>query len=188
MAELKVTFKLSDRDVAHLRRIMRKASSTAKQSDEEAIVKAARAIAGEVRKFKPPQYVLERVLRLESLVQRLQDKAYALPAPVRQKILSALCYFTHPADLIQDTIPGLGFLDDAIMIELVTRELKHELSAYREFCRFREAAEQRPWTQVGRVSLERKLSERRRQLRAQVEKKNIREAERARGSRLLRIW
>ena len=69
MAELKVTFKLSDRDVAHLRRIMRKASSKAKHSDEDAIMKAAIAIAGEVRKFKPPQYVLERVLRLESLMQ-----------------------------------------------------------------------------------------------------------------------
>ena len=185
MAELKVTFKLSDRDVRHLRRIMRKASSKARHSDEEAIVKAAKAIAGEVRKFKPPQYVVKRVENLEELMDMVQDKAYALPGPVRQKILSALCYFTHPADLIQDTIPGLGFLDDAIMIELVTQELKHELAAYQEFCRYRDAAEQRPWTEVGKVSLDRKLGERRRQLRAKVEQKNARARE---GSRLLRLW
>ncbi len=189
MAELKVTFKLSDRDVKHLRQIMRKASSQAKIQDEESIVKATRAIAAEVRNFKSPQYVLERVERLETLVQMIEDKAYALPAPLRQKVMSALCYFTHPADLIEDTIPGLGFLDDAIMIELITRELKHELAAYQEFRRFREGAEQRPWTQVGQVSLERKLSERRRQLRAKVEQKTARDAERAaEGSRLLRIW
>ncbi|TDJ06797.1 MAG: DUF1232 domain-containing protein [Deltaproteobacteria bacterium] len=189
MAELKVTFKLSDRDVKHLRSIMRKASYQAKAQDEDSIIKATRAISAELRKFKPPQYVLERVLRLETLVQMVEDKAYALPTPLRQKVLSTLCYFTHPEDLIQDTIPGLGFLDDAIMIELITRELKHELAAYQEFRRFRERAEQRPWTQVGQVSLDRKLSERRRQLRAKVEQKNARDAERAsEGSRLLRIW
>jgi hypothetical protein len=32
----------------------------------------------------------------------------------------------------------LGFLDDAIMIELSVRELQHELDAYDDFCDFRE--------------------------------------------------
>ena len=32
----------------------------------------------------------------------------------------------------------LGFFDDAIMIELCVRELKHELEAYDDFCDFRE--------------------------------------------------
>jgi len=31
----------------------------------------------------------------------------------------------------------LGFLDDAVMIELSVRELKHELDAYDDFCDFR---------------------------------------------------
>ena len=31
----------------------------------------------------------------------------------------------------------LGFLDDAIMIEIVTNALEHELQAYRDFCVFR---------------------------------------------------
>ena len=61
MGELKVTFKLSDRDVKHLRRIMRKASAAAKTRDEDSIIKAAKGMASEVRKFKPPQYVLSRM-------------------------------------------------------------------------------------------------------------------------------
>jgi uncharacterized membrane protein YkvA (DUF1232 family) len=189
MSELKITFKLSDRDVQHLRRIMRKASATAKDQSEESIIRAATTMATEVLKFKPPQYVLERVRKIETLVEMLQDKQYALPAPVRHKVLSALCYFTQPADLIPDTIPGLGFLDDAIMIELVVRELKQELAAYQSFRSFRERAEQRPWTQVGRAALERKLIERRQKLRAKIEQGQAKDAEGAKlGEMLLRLW
>jgi uncharacterized membrane protein YkvA (DUF1232 family) len=43
--------------------------------------------------------------------------------------------------MIPDAIPGLGFLDDALMAELVIRELKHELDAYRDFCKYRESRE-----------------------------------------------
>ena len=189
MAELKVTFKLSDRDVQHLRRLMRKASSAARSDNEEQIIKAALTMATEVRKFKPPQFVLERVGRLESLVAMVQDKQYGLPSSIRQKVISALCYFTHPADLIPDTIPGLGFLDDAILIELVTRELKHEMAAYQEFCRYRDGAEQRPWTNVGSQSLEKKLNAPRRRLRERVDERTARDAAReSAGTRTLRIW
>ena len=40
-------------------------------------------------------------------------------------------------------IPGLGFLDDAIYVELVIRELKAEIESYEEFCEFRVAEEAR---------------------------------------------
>ena len=189
MAELKVTFKLSDRDIRHLRRSMRKASSMAKGHTEESILRAALTMAQEVRKFKPPQYVTERLGKLESLAKMVEDKAYGLPSSMRQKVLGALCYFTTPADLIPDTVPGLGFLDDAIMIELVARELKHELAAYQDFCSFRERAVQRPWTRPGGVDLEQKLSQRRRKLRDRVEERMARDAERARlAPGLSRIW
>jgi len=36
----------------------------------------------------------------------------------------------------------LGLIDDAIMIELVVRELNHQLEAYDEFCSFRSSEEQ----------------------------------------------
>ena len=34
-------------------------------------------------------------------------------------------------------MPVVGYLDDAIMIELCVRELKHEVEAYSDFCSFR---------------------------------------------------
>ena len=60
----------------------------------------------------------------------------------RQRVLSALAYFADPDDLIPDSVQVLGFLDDAVMVELSVRELAHELDAYDDFCdyRAREAA------------------------------------------------
>ena len=191
MAELEVSFTLSERDIAHLRRVMRKTTRAARSQPEGAIIGAALAMAEEVRKFKPPVYVLERVARLESLVEMARDPDYALPAAVKRKILGALAYFCEPEDLISDPVPGLGFLDDAIMIELVTRDLRHELAAYREFCRYRESA-RRPWRRTAAGALAERLAGRRRRLRERVEERQAADLERARaggrGRGGFRLW
>ena len=56
----------------------------------------------------------------------------------KTEVLSALAYFAKPEDLIADHVPVLGFLDDAIMIELVAQELAEDLQAYGEFCQYRQ--------------------------------------------------
>ena len=47
--------------------------------------------------------------------------------------------FADPDDLIPDRVPGLGYLDDAIMVELVVQDLKHEIEAFDAFCDYRKA-------------------------------------------------
>ena len=54
-----------------------------------------------------------------------------------KRVLNALAYLAEPEDLIPDHIPGIGFLDDAIMIELVVRELRPEIDADEDVCRYR---------------------------------------------------
>jgi len=75
------------------------------------------------------------------MIQMLSDVEWRLPHKDATRVLSALAYFAEPEDLIPDSIPGLGFLDDAIMIELVVRELKHEVEAYQDFREYRERME-----------------------------------------------
>ena len=71
------------------------------------------------------------------MIRMLTDHEWRLPQKDTVRVLNALAYFSEPEDLIPDHIPGLGFLDDAIMIELVVRELRHEIDAYEDFCDFR---------------------------------------------------
>lgn len=179
MSELKITFKLSDKDVSYLRKILRQAGTAAKGRSEEEIIRAGHRLAQDVRAAKPPQYVLERVDKLQDIVGTVEDKDWAPPQSVRRKILTALAYFANPIDLIPDRIPGLGFLDDAIMIELISQDLQHEIKHYRQFRSFRENAEQRPWTQAGGSRLEKRLVEKRKELRGKIEAANARDAERA---------
>jgi len=128
---LTVTFTLGARDVRHLRSVADRAAARASGRPERAIASAARARAAELRKFHPPSYVLERVAGLEELIELLEDADWSPPERVRQRVRAALAYFTEPDDLIADSVPGLGFLDDAIVIELLARELRHERAARR---------------------------------------------------------
>jgi uncharacterized membrane protein YkvA (DUF1232 family) len=192
MSELKITFTLSSQDVAHLRRLIRGSTTAAAREEESSIVSAAETLAKEVRTAQPPDYVLERVEKLESMVHMVQDEEYGIPVKIKKKVLGGLAYLAHPADLIPDSIPGLGFLDDAIMIELIAQDLRHELVGYKKFRDFRQSAEQRPWTRVGRESLKAKLVEKRKQIREEIHKKQARDAERAKsgggGGFLKGLW
>jgi len=57
---------------------------------------------------------------LEQLIQMLRDDEWRLEGRDRARILDALAYFVDPEDLIPDRLPGIGYLDDAIMVELIS--------------------------------------------------------------------
>jgi uncharacterized membrane protein YkvA (DUF1232 family) len=165
---LTVTFTLGEGDLRHLRAVAERASARASRRPERAIALAARARAAELRKFRPPSYVMERVADLEELIDLLEDADWRPPERIRQRVRAALAYFTDPDDLIADAVPGLGFLDDAIVIELLGRELRHERAAYRAFARFRASARRRPAARDPDW-LARKLAERRSALRSRAD-------------------
>jgi uncharacterized membrane protein YkvA (DUF1232 family) len=73
----------------------------------------------------------------------LKDTEWNLSEEDRDRIISAMSYLPDPIDLIPDHIPGIGFLDDAMFVEIIIRELRSEMSAYSEFFRFREAEDNR---------------------------------------------
>ena len=103
----------------------------------------------------------------------ISDLDWRLPHSESKRVLNALAYFAEPDDLIPDHIPGLGFLDDAIMVELVLRELRHEIEAYRDFCVFRDREQARS---VGNVHSHRKkgLEARREELQARMRRRRQR--------------
>ncbi len=134
---LRISFELNDDDLRHFRLIMQEARRAASRLAPEDIVAAAENLLGEVEESTAPGFVVERLMKLKLMIQMLSDIEWRLPHRDARRVLNALAYFTEPDDLIPDQIPGLGFLDDAIMIELVCRELRHEIEAYEDFCTHR---------------------------------------------------
>ena len=141
---MKITFELSESDLKHFKQVMKKAKSAAKHANDKEIIDSAKALLEEVRAIKgAPEFITDRLESLDALIGMVSDSEWKLPAPDRARVISALAYFADPEDMIPDDIPGLGFLDDAIMIELVCRELRHEIEAFQDFCRYRELEEER---------------------------------------------
>ena len=134
---LRISIDLDDNDLKHFRLIMREAQKSSARLQPEEIVAAADALLHGIKGRKLPRFILERITKLDVMIRMLTDHEWRLPQKDTQRVLNALAYFCDPEDLIPDHVPGLGFLDDAIMIELVVRELRHEIDAYIDFCDFR---------------------------------------------------
>jgi uncharacterized membrane protein YkvA (DUF1232 family) len=136
---LRVSFELDEDDLKHFRLIMRQARKVTARLAPEDIVANASTLLANVGAAKIPQFIRQRLEYLDVMIQMLTDHQWRLPHKDANRVLNALAYFTEPEDLIPDHIPGLGFLDDAIMIELVARELRHEIDAYKDFRNFRDS-------------------------------------------------
>ena len=143
---IRVSFDLSDKDLRHFRRLLRDARKLAaeKREDEETIIAAAEEMLNATRAATTSDFVRERLDKLEIMIAMLRDEQWQIPSREKARVLSALTYFAEEQDLIPDDIPVLGFLDDAIMIELVVRELRHEIEAYEDFRRFQATERKRP--------------------------------------------
>lgn len=165
---LRISFELSKEDLQHLATLMEQSMEKAASASPEAILAGAHEVLSASASVSMPEFMRERQQKLQTLVDMVEDKAWNLPPGERLRVVSALAYFVLADDLIPDHIPGLGFLDDAIMIEMVSRELKHEILAYRDFCVFRAAESSRLGQDA--MNLERSdwLEERRKQLHSRM--------------------
>jgi len=136
---LAITIELGDADLKHFIDAMQRAQKQVEHLSPEEITQAASKLLSEGTHIKLPQFIAERLAKVESMISMVHDDGFALPEEDRKRVLSALTYFADPEDIIPDTVPVLGYLDDAIMIELVVRELQHELEAYEDFVEYRKA-------------------------------------------------
>ena len=179
---LRITFELADEDLKHFKLIMREARNAAVNFSADEIKTAAHKLLDEVREANPPAFIRERLEKISVMIGMLDDDEWELPDQERSRVMNALAYFSEPEDLIPDHIPGLGFLDDAIMIELVIRELKHEIEAFVDFCNYRDR-ELGSLRADDNVSREEWLKSRRQELHSRMRRRRRSERRSSRGHR-----
>ncbi|MDX1480221.1 MAG: YkvA family protein [Woeseiaceae bacterium] len=172
---LSVVFELDDDDLKHFQLIMKEACAAASGMSPEDIVAAAQDLLDSIGDRSLPGFIAERLERLRNLIDMVQDHEWGLPDEDRRRVLNALAYFCEHEDLIPDSIPGLGYLDDAIMIELAVRELGPEIEAYRDFCEFRQSESARRGVKAKSTDVTREdwLRDRREKLQKRMRKRRL---------------
>jgi len=134
---LKITLEFSDNDLGYFKRLTDEALKSSQDQSPDQIIKNAKNLLGKMFEAVGSDYIQGRIHQLKVLIDMLEDDGWGMKEVGRGRVLAALAYFINPEDIIPDDVPVLGYLDDAIMIELMTRELKPEIEAYADFVAYR---------------------------------------------------
>lgn len=134
-----VTLEFSDQDLDYFRSLMRRIRERHGQRPPQEVAAAAAEEVRRLRSVPRSSFVARRIERVSRLIAMLEDAEWQLPDPERSRVLDGLAYVADAQDLVPDSTPVLGLVDDAIMLELVLRELRHELEGYEEFDAYRAA-------------------------------------------------
>ncbi|MCB2155802.1 DUF1232 domain-containing protein [bacterium] len=91
---------------------------------DEKMASAGEAIGGSVGRL---------LSNVKLLYAMLRDKGFTIDWTYKAKIIAALLYFIAPIDIIPDFIPGLGYIDDAVVIGYTIKALKDLIEAYKVY-------------------------------------------------------
>lgn len=140
---MRIVLDLSENDLKHFRNLAQQAMDASQKASPEQIIAGAHKLLKEVEDSDASDFIRERLQQIAVLTDMLADEGWGMQEVGRKRVLTALAYFNQPEDLIPDHLPGIGFLDDAIMVELLSRELKPEMDAYKDFVQYRETEARR---------------------------------------------
>ena len=170
---LRISFELTDRDLNFFRNALRQSREAVKDAEDLEIIEAIHAVLDEIRASEPlPDFVGKRIPELESLLRMLGDDEWQLPQTDRERLLATFVYFADPEDIRPDDSPVIGYLDDVIIIELVSRELVHVREAYEDFCAFRDEFDAENDTDVDPVIRRDRIDRRRQQLHQRMRRRS----------------
>jgi uncharacterized membrane protein YkvA (DUF1232 family) len=113
---------------------IKKGASSINIEDVKKVMDNAEDIKEKVIKSGPLQRFINDVVLLISMVKDYWTGIYRkFPWWVIAAVVFALLYVLSPIDMIPDFIPGVGMLDDALVMGLCLALIKQDLSKYQEW-------------------------------------------------------
>ena len=172
---MKITFELEPGDIERFHEALARAERRVACAEEHDIVDGARHALENLPIASAPGYIRRRLQDVERLLEMLEDEAWALPQVERAEVLRLLAYFSDPEDMIPDDVAVIGLLDDAIMLELLLRRIRHVMIAYGEFRAARDA-QHAAADSADRIRLAKALARRRDRLHERMRRRALRDA------------
>lgn len=182
---LRISFDLRDADLQHFEALAQQTQALARETPAEAIIASAREVLDSSDRAQLAEFVKERFARLRAMIEMATDADWQPGNEDRQRVINALaCFSVTPS---RDGQPAtVGFLDHAIMIELVSRDLEHDLAAFQSFVKFR--SEQLARVRPGREdTAQQALQQRRELLQARMHERRQRTLDKA-GSSVRKLF
>ncbi|MBC8144641.1 MAG: DUF1232 domain-containing protein [bacterium] len=82
---------------------------------------------------KELEWVGEMVSRVRTLWDMLFDREFSIDWKSKALVAAGLLYFVLPTDLTPDFIPGIGFIDDALVLGTLWRLIQDKIDDYMSF-------------------------------------------------------
>lgn len=129
-----VQIELSDDDLIYFKETLEKAKTTDALATQEAIVNGAEKLLDSIEATnKLPDFVKAQFKQFHVLIHMLTNKEWNLPEREKSKVMNMIAYFTNSYHLIPDDIPGIGYLDEAILVDLVVKDVFKEYKNFHEY-------------------------------------------------------
>jgi hypothetical protein len=143
----------------------------------EQIAGAARRVLRASMKGQESAFIKVRMRRAGEIRAALQDAQWDIPAKQRVMMRDILAYVEDDRQaLIANSVPIVGLLDDAILIDAAMDTLRGELDDYADFCRYRigEAASLGVTPEQIRIARQRWYNDRQQELRLEQQLRRVR--------------
>lgn len=139
---------------------------------------AARRLSRAVGAGNESRFIQTRMRRVCEMRALLGDAQWTCEPQLRERMQAVVAYIDDAPGLVPDDVPGIGGLDDALLVDLAMESLRGELDEYADFCRYRASEAARQGTASEQVPMDRAEWSARRQEEILME----RQLRRARGS------
>ena len=145
----------------------------------EQIAGAARRVLRAAMKGQESTFIKVRMRRAGEIRAALDDAQWKVAAKIEPAMREIVAYLDEGASaLIENDVPVVGLLDDAILVDAAMDTLREELDDYADFCRYRVGEAARLGISPNQVQVRREcwFHERQQELRLEQQLRRVRNA------------
>lgn len=144
---------LGARDLEAYNETLHQVCPAARTVQADQIASIGRRVLESALRGTPDGFIAGRMAGVPRLARMRVDRGWRLADGLDARIGALLAYVEEPADLIPDPVPVIGQLDDALLVDLLSRDIAGEVADYLDFCEYRRGIAERCRVDVALVDI-----------------------------------